>query len=170
MEQLSGYEIAQQRIEGRQKQRFRAGIGFAMFFLLIVLTLLAGPQASACLIPLMVCFGFFALIGGIQLYYASPRGAPSAAVVETEMGWLFGDDWRDVAGTDEFILAQERIRQRRTKRAYFFLHLIIFLLVNAALIPPLLEAVRLMSSGWPRYFLLMFPLVWLGVLGKRASE
>jgi hypothetical protein len=158
VEQLSGYEIAQQRIEARQKQRFRAGIAFAMFFLLLFLTLLAGPAAYGCLVPLILTFGLLALFGAAQLYYASPRGAPSIRVVEDQMNWLFGDGWRDVAGTNEFILAQERIRRRRTRRTQFYFHLTIFILAAIAMMPLLISGI---PSG---SLLLLFPLIWLSIV------
>jgi hypothetical protein len=131
MEQLSGYEIAQKRIEGRQRQRSLFGIWIGLLILSALLFLLGGTMVAGCTVPMLVIFGFLAVMEGIQLYFASPRRAPSPAMVTDEMGWLFGDDWRDMAGTQEFMLAQERIRRRRIRQGYFYLDMVVFLLVNA---------------------------------------
>jgi len=168
MEQLSGYEIAQQRIESRQRRRYRAGVWVALFIIAGVFLMLAGAPAAGCIIPLMVCFGFFSIMDGIQIYFASPRQAPSKEMVMDEMGWLFGDDWRDVAGTQEFMLAQERIRRRRIRRAYFFVDLIAFFVVNAGLLFLIGRTFNTYSASSSAGCLTIFVIGWLLFLGGHA--
>jgi hypothetical protein len=159
MEQLSGYEIAQKRIEERQRKRHRVSVWVVLMIVLTITSLIAGPRLFGCSVPLIVSFGFFAIMDGIQLYSVSSRRAPTPEMVDDQMAWLFGDDWRDIAGTQEYMLAQERIRRRRVRRSYFYLHLATFLLVNAGLLLLLIESFTRSTSAFG--CMLLFPFIWL---------
>jgi hypothetical protein len=161
VEQLSGYEIAQQRIEQRQRKRYRVGAWITLCILSGIFLLLGGIRTAGCAVPLLVSFAFFAFMDGIQLYFASVRRAPSPETVADEMNWLFGDDWRDIAGTQEFMLAQERIRKRRVRKAYFFLNVVAFFLGNTALF--LLMASN--AASGTMNCLLLFAIGWLVIMG-----
>lgn len=171
MEQLSGYEIAQKRIEGRQRQRNRFGIWIGLLILSALLFLLGGVPAGRYTVPLLVIFGFLTIMEGIQLYFASPKRAPTLMMVEDEMAWLFGRDWRDMAGTQEFMLAQERIRRRRIRRGYFYLDAIVFLLVNGTLwyfgIDSMTKKFSTFSGA--HGYLILFAFGWLVFLGGHAA-
>lgn len=161
MEQLSGYEIAQQRIESRQRRRYRVGVWIVLCILAGIFLLLGGRTTAGCAVPLLASFAFFAFMDGIQLYFASARRAPSPENVADEMGWLFGEDWRDIAGTQEFMLAQERIRRRRIRKAYFFLDVLAFFLGNTALFLLAASSAAASTMGC----LLIFAIGWLIFLG-----
>jgi hypothetical protein len=65
---------------------------------------------------------------------------------------------------NEYMLAQERIRRRRIKRSYFYLHLIVYLLVNAALLYLLIGSFARITSA-PLGCMVLLPFVWLAFLG-----
>lgn len=162
MQKLSGYEIAQKRIEERQQKRIGVGVWGILLILMLAITLIAGPAAVGCTIPLIASMSFFAIRDGIPLYYVSPQRAPSREMVDDQMMWLFGDDWRDIAGTQEYMLAQERIQRRRIRRSYFYLHLAVFLLVNAGLLLLLIDSFTRPNSELS--CMLLFPFAWLTFL------
>jgi hypothetical protein len=133
MEQLSGYEIAQKRIEQRRQKSSRFKVWIALLILAALVTqqsLQANNHNSLCTVPIMLGLGLFIFMDGIELYFTSPRRQLSAHIFEQEMTWLFGDDWQDVAGTQEYMLGQERIRRRQIRQGQFYLHLFISLMYN----------------------------------------
>src|SRR5687767_14581895 len=85
----------------------------------------------ACHRPIAFLMGLFILMDGIELYFTSPHRKLSPRAFKQEMAWLFGDDWKNIAGGQEYMLGQERIRRRQIRSAQFNLHLCISLIYNA---------------------------------------
>ncbi len=170
MEPLSAFEIAQQRLEARQTTRTFFFLWLGLFVALIGVSIFGGSVIQMCMLPIAGLAGLVAVWRGIVLYYSDPRRSPSPASIEQEMEWLYGEDWRETSGTDEFACAQDRIRKRLTERWRFLLHLISFVAVNTLILP------YLWPSGLSLY---PVPLIWLVIVGyhftyafplKRALE
>jgi hypothetical protein len=132
MEQLSGYEIAQKRIEDRRNKSNRFKLWIVLFILAALVTQMFIDDYHFLVfsIPIAFLMGFFILMDGIELYFTSPRRQLSPHIFEQEMAWLFRDNWQDVAGTQEYMLGQERIRRRQIRQGQFYLHLCISLIYN----------------------------------------
>jgi hypothetical protein len=159
MENLSAYELAQQRVEGRQRNRNRTILWAILAAICILLTLVAG----GCALPFAFLTGLFALLSGIEWYSVFKPWSPPPAQMNDEMGWLFGDNWQDTAGVYEYSLAFERIRKRRTARVQFFAHLAFFLVSNFAIWGLILYNVRSFATPGP-ILVVVVPVVWLAVL------
>jgi predicted nucleic acid-binding Zn ribbon protein len=159
MENLSAYELAQQRVEGRQRKRNRTVIWAILAAICILLTLAVG----GCATPFAFFTVVFAVLSGIEWYYASKPWTPPVAQMNDEMEWLFGDNWQDAAGVHEFSLAYERIRKRRTARVQFFAHLAFFLIANFGIWGLILYNVRSFATPGP-ILVVVVPVVWLAVL------
>ena len=137
MEQLTGYTIAHERIEERQRKsnRFKGWIILLIpVGLVTFLSYQAADHTWLCTAPMLLGLGVFLLMDGIELYLLSPRRELSTAVFEQEMTWLFGDDWQVTAGTQEYMLGQERIRRRQVRRGQFYPHLFVSVIMNSRLL------------------------------------
>lgn len=143
MENISEYEIAQRRIEGRRrkKRNLFIAVGFVAFLILLGLAL---PQNFGCILPLGIIAIFVSVNRAIEYYYSSPQSTPSHDQLEQELQWLFGEDWQAYSGTLEYAFAQDRIRKRRTRRWTFLLFdLLFFMPFIAFLTYGILQAGRL---------------------------
>jgi hypothetical protein len=135
MIQFSGSKIPQDRIEERRKRTNRFKVWIALFILAAVGTPLLTTQMAGCTIPIMLGLGALAFMDGIELYLHTPQRELSPQVFEQELIWLFGDDWQGVAGTQEYMLAQERIQRRQDRRGQFYPHLFISVIFNSFFFP-----------------------------------
>lgn len=138
MIRFSGSKISQDRIEERRKRTNRFKLWIALFILAAVVMLLSLQSTNSswqCTIPIMLGFGALVLKEGIELYLHTPQRELSPHVFEQELIWLFGDDWQGVAGTQEYMLAQDRIQRRQDRREQFYLHLFVSLVFNSFFFP-----------------------------------
>ena len=122
----SDYEIAQRRINERQRKKtqFRT----SLFFLAIaILITLISTNAGYCTIPLAILAAFLSTANGIELYYTTPSHAPSEAEIEQETLWLFGEDRHELLSAQAHMFAQDRIRKRRIEKWRFVGHLLLFI-------------------------------------------
>ncbi len=152
MNQLSGYEIAQKRVEDRRNKSNR----FKLWIVLLILAAVVSQQSLQAdnnirlwffSIPIAFLMGLFILMDGIELYFTSPRRQISPHVFEQEMIWLLGDDWKDIAGRQEYMLGQERIRRRQIRQGQFYLHLCLYLIYNAFALNALFNTLESDSFG-----------------------
>jgi hypothetical protein len=137
VEQLTGYAIAHERIEERQRKSNRFKVWIVLLILVGIVTFLSYQAPNYtwfCTLPFLLGLGALALMDGIELYLISPRRELSTATFEQEMTWLFGEDWQTSADTQEYMLGQERIRRRQVRRRQFYPHLFISLVVNSYLV------------------------------------
>jgi hypothetical protein len=135
MEQLSGYEIAQQSLEKRTRRRDRFTLWIALLIIAVFGIIVSNPEFDIVggMVPLVLILGSLAYIDGVELYFSSSKHAPSQEIFEQEMAWLFGESWRDQSGTEEFWLAHRRIHRRRVRRWHFVIHLLAFLVIAGGL-------------------------------------
>jgi uncharacterized protein (DUF58 family) len=159
MGNLSAYELAQQRIEQRQRKRNRTVIWAILAAICTLLTLIA----SSCALPFAFFTVVFALLSGIEWYSVLKPWTPSTSQVNQEMEWLFGENWQDSAGVHEFSLAFERIRKRRTARTQFYAHLAFFLVANCGIWGLILYSVRTFAAPGP-IMVVVVSAVWLAVV------
>ena len=125
MAQLTEFDLAQKRL--KERQRMRTFLILWLAFLLGALFLMViFPSGSGLWIILGLIAGVLAASNGLQLRISSPNRMPRPELVEQEMSWLFGEDWRDFTSAQEYAFAQDRIRQRRLGRFGLLLHLIVF--------------------------------------------
>src|SRR5262249_35789585 len=128
MEQPSDYELAQRRIEQRERRRERFKMSLTLLIFAGLITLLARSMSvGLCAYPVMCGLVVLLAFDGLEVYYLSPEHTPDQATIEQQMIWLFGYTWREYTGTEEYALAQGRIRLRRVRRWYFFIHSLLFL-------------------------------------------
>ena len=133
MDDIKRYELARRRLDDYQKNKTALVFWLAGLTVMIVVTMLAGRMAYTCLIPITAIVGLFTLVRGISVFYARPSRVLSESLIDKEMGWLFGDNWQDQAGEEEYDFASQRIRQRQAGRWYVLLHLLVFLPVSGFL-------------------------------------
>jgi hypothetical protein len=134
MIQFSGSKIPQDRTEKHRKRTNRFKVWIALFILatlVMLLSLQSTDRSWQCTIPIMLGFGALVLKDGIELYLHTPERELSPQVFEQELIWLFGDDWQGVAGTQEYMLAQDRIQRRQDGREQFYLHLFVSLILTS---------------------------------------
>jgi hypothetical protein len=159
MENFSAYELAQQRIEQRQRRRNHTLAWLLVSAVCILLTFVAGN----CALPLVMIAFVLAALSGIEWYFTSRHRTPPPSQVNQEMEWLFGEGWQDTAGMHEFSLALERIQKRRVARVKFAFHLGFFLLANAVIVG--LASYNLTHFQTPGPVMVFsVPVVWLAVL------
>ena len=164
MEDISTYELAQQRIEQRQRKKNHMLLWLSVAAICILLSFVAGN----CVVPPLVIAVIFAVYSGIEWYFTSSHWTPAQAQVEQEMAWLFGEDWQDSAGVYEFSLALERILKRRKARVRFAFHVGIFLLANLFFFILIIFNVHTFHS-LPPIMVLAVPVVWFAVLAYRYT-
>jgi hypothetical protein len=129
------YELAQKRIQAWRRKR-NDTIALVVFIALVsAVCLLAGNSAFVCGLPFILLAGLFALSNVIELYYHAH--APSEADMAQEMVWLFGDDWREMTGAQEYALAQDRIRERRIGRWVLPVHIALYTLAAGVILLPI---------------------------------
>jgi Flp pilus assembly protein TadB len=155
----SAYELAQQRVEGRQRKRNRTVLWAILAAICILLMLVVG----GCALPFAFFTLVFAVLSGIEWYSVLKPWTPPPAQVNDEMEWLFGENWQDSAGVHEYSLAFERIRKRRTARVQFFAHLTFFLASNFVIWGLIVYNVRSFATPGP-ILVVAVPVVWLAVL------
>jgi hypothetical protein len=133
LENQSNYEIAQQRIQKRARTRNVFYIWLGILVVLSLLTVATVPLGPGCayLVPITVVVGLVTLAKGIQVYFDAPGRSLPMPLIEQEMTWLYGENWRSGTGTEEYTFAQDRIRKRWGERWRFALHLLLFTPVNA---------------------------------------
>lgn len=88
-------------------------------------------------------------------------------LLEQEMLWLFGDDWRDIASPAEYTFALLRIQQRRRVRGWFIIFSILVTLITAYVLY-LYLTIRSFGDDMPTLLLLsLFPLAAIVVTAVR---
>lgn len=152
MDNLSPYELAQQRIEQRQRRQTYTQAWLVLAITCFLLTSVAGK----CALPLLIISVCFAVYNGIE-WYTSRHWTPPPALVKREMAWLFGEGWQNGTGVYEFSLALERIHKRRRMQRQFTLHLGFFLLANIFIL-----GLFVYTPG--PVVVLIVPAVWLAML------
>lgn len=140
MVQSSDYELAQKRIQIRLQRRNAFILWLFMFIVSLVLSFAASTYTFNCGIPLALITGFFAAARGYQWYFNTPQQDDPQRLIEQEMAWLFGDNWKATTGPYEQSLAENRIQNRRKNRWIFVVHVIIF-------VPSVLYLVIIAQSG-----------------------
>src|SRR4051812_632497 len=126
MQPSSDFELVQKRFKERQQTRnflVLWGVGFVGDVALWLIF----PESALFWVMLGLLTGVMAASKALQLYTTSPKGTPREKVTEQEMNWMFGADWRNATGSQEYNFAQDRIRKRRFDKLGFILHFVIFL-------------------------------------------
>jgi hypothetical protein len=123
------YDVAQRRMEARERNRDLFLFSLMLTVVLIWLSLGSGQSAN-CMVPIIALVGLITTAKGIQVYYESPHRLPTAKLTEQEMCWLYGEDWANTTSIEEYTFAQDRIRKRRIGRWIFVLHLLVFFPIN----------------------------------------
>jgi hypothetical protein len=159
MDNLSPYELAQQRIEHRQRRQTYTLAWLILAAISILLTFVAGN----CVLPLAGIAVLFAVFSGIDWYFTSRKWTPTLVQVSQEMEWLFGEDWQNATGVYEYSLAMERIHQRRSAQKQFAFHLGFFLVANLFIFGLVVYNLRIFHTAGPSLVLIV-PMVWLAVL------
>ncbi len=162
MENYSAYELAQQRIEQRQRNQNHTLLWLILASMCIVFTMIAGW----CVLPITIIAVLFAVSGIIEWYFASPRGSPPLPQIQQEIAWLFGESWESDAGVNEYALALERIHKRRMSSMKFIIHLTLFLMVNGVIINMIINSIFYNTSQI--LYLGIIPVAWLVVLINHA--
>jgi hypothetical protein len=130
LKHLSAFELAQLRLKERQRKKVLFIIWIAIFGVLMAINIKFGGIAWYWN-PLEIFAIFMAGYYGLQLFYQAPERAPKQQLIENEMGWLFGEDWKDTSGPLEYTFAQDRIRKRRVVRWGFYFHSFFYITINA---------------------------------------
>jgi hypothetical protein len=164
MGHLSGYEYAQRHLMQRERRRNRFILWIGV---LVVLLFGALVGIGFCTLPLLIAIAPLAITEGMELYLLLQRSTPSTEAVEQGMAWLFGDDWRDLAEPQTYMIAQDRIRRQRMSRWRFYMHLIVYLPVNT-LILYLMYTNLFRFNALPSGFELLVSLLWLGLLVRHG--
>jgi hypothetical protein len=120
------YELAQKRIQARTHKRNNTIVLVMFIVLAIIVCLLAGTSFFLDWLPLILSASLFAASNAVDLYYHSPAHQLSSEVVSQEMAWLFGDNWHELSGSEEYALAQDRVCERQIGRWRLFAHLLIY--------------------------------------------
>ncbi len=134
MTNQADFELAQRRIEERDRRRNVFYVWRTLLIILIMANLFGGGAIHGFLVPITALVGLITAFRGIQVYYESPRRSPSAHLVEQELNWLYGDNWRGSTSAHEYALAESRIRERRMERWRFALHLLVYIPINTSLV------------------------------------
>jgi hypothetical protein len=166
MQPYSDYEIAQRRIQERQRKKTQFRASLLITILVLLLTFLGHDvayDAVYCTIPLAVITGLFAVANWIELYYTATTRSLNATEIEQEMEWLFGDKWQEQANIQSYALAQDRIRKRRINKWRFLGHTLFFIPINA-----LLTLAALSGNSLDNYFFAIVVLIWLGLFITHA--
>jgi hypothetical protein len=158
MSQVTEFDLAEKRFKERQRNQVLFVFWLVLFCVTITVNVIWGGIAGFWIL-LEVFTGIAAVAKLVQLYNTSPRHPPKTQSVEQEMNWLFGDDWQQFTGTQEYAFAQDRIRKRGLQRWGFLLHLLFFVPIGAF---SLYSISFLESYGQPGgLFCLAAPIVWL---------
>lgn len=125
-ERGTDFDLARIRLERRNRYQ----VELTLWMLGVPLTALAIHffrlgNTALVLLP-FVSFGM-GIVRSVQLYYNAPKRRFSAATVEDEMRWIFGEDWSITTGPSEFLFAQDRLRRRRLERWLFVIHIAILI-------------------------------------------
>lgn len=164
MEDFSAYELAQRRIEKRQRKKTHTITWLILAVICILLILVVGN----CAFPLAAIAVLFTVYSGIEWYLASTKWIPPQPQVEQEMEWLFGDGWQNFTGVHEFSLAVERIYNRRKTRGQFAFHLGFFALAHVFIVVLIVYNLTNFHTPGP-ILVLAIPVVWLAALAIHFS-
>jgi hypothetical protein len=115
LKELSAFELAQIRLRQRQRKKVLFIIWIVIFCVLIGINIQFGG-IDWYWNPLEIFAIFMVGYYGIQLFYQAPQRVPKQQLIENEMQWLFGEDWKDFSGPMEYTFAQDRIRRRQVAR------------------------------------------------------
>jgi hypothetical protein len=127
---ISEYELAQKRIQIRERKRNRFIIWLGVFVGLLLLIAISASEALFCMWPLVLLPGLICVAAGIDWFFSRNNQQPPAEMVEQEMAFLFGSDWHENTGMQEYAFAQERVRARQRGPWNFALHSLFFLPVS----------------------------------------
>lgn len=160
---ITTFEYAQQRLVSRQKKRAMTLLWFGIFGFLVILAMLQVVNIW----PLTCYSLFMVFFYGLQVNYYSPQKTLPDALIEQEMGWLFGEDWRKYTGSKEYVFAQDRIRERRLHRWLFAIHFLVFVVGSGFI----LDFAYLRDDGTYINICLALPLFWaFGLLLPHAIQ
>jgi uncharacterized membrane protein YhaH (DUF805 family) len=137
MDYQSEVAIAHERLRKRHQQKNIFYIWLTLFTFAVILTIVSVATKTdiyQCTIPMAGIVGLIALLRGIQLYYSSTHREIKDELLEQEMSWLFGENWKETTGYQEYQVAQDRIMRRRAERPLFLLHLLVFIPVNGFIV------------------------------------
>jgi hypothetical protein len=164
MHDMSNYEFAR-RLETRKRLRDVFYIWLLNLGIALAVSVIGGGVCNPCTIPFALISGLIVVTKGIQLYNESPARTPSTDETAEELLWLYGEDWQWMSGPEEQVLAQDRIRRRRSERWLFAVHLLLFTLVNGVVVH---WTLRLLREGGPEGgWLLLVPVIWSTFLISR---
>ncbi len=129
LKELSAFELAQIRLKKRQRKKVLFIIWIVIFCVLIGINIQFGG-IDWYWNPLEIFAIFMMGYYGLQLFYHAPERVPKQQLIENEMLWLFGEDWKDFSGPMEYTFAQDRIRRRQVARWGLYFHLFLFIPIN----------------------------------------
>jgi hypothetical protein len=129
MTETIDFQLAQIRLKDRQRKQSLLLLWLALFCTTIIMNVIFGGIVEWW-VPLEIFTALMVVVKAIQLYYSSPRRSIRSELIEQEMDWLFGLDWREHTGPQEYTFAQDRIRKRRLERWLFALHLLAFVPIS----------------------------------------
>src|SRR5687768_5273154 len=98
----------------------------AGFTFLLCITSFIGTFLPQCVVPSLILVGLGIVAQAISVQVAAPKRTISTALVEQELEWLFGEDWRNSTTAVEYAFAEDRVRQRQVWRAIFPVHLLMY--------------------------------------------
>ncbi len=78
------FELAQRRIEERDRRRNIFYVWRTILIILIMAMICGGGDSHRLLLPIIALVGLITAFTGIQVYYGSPRRAPSTQLVEQD--------------------------------------------------------------------------------------
>ncbi|MEZ4671663.1 MAG: hypothetical protein R3E39_27480 [Anaerolineae bacterium] len=161
---LSEFELAQKRLALRQRHRMFMLLWLGVFGVLVFLTIPFGGAVAGSLLPLTLFTLFMTIFYGLQTYYSSPGRIIKQPLIEQEMTWLFGETWQENTGSFEYTFAQDRIRLRRRNRWLFFLHLLVYVPVNAFVLYGIFDFAVKYREPTMQTICLPIPILWTLVL------
>ena len=161
MQPTSEFELAQKRFKERQRNQFLMIAWFALFCTTMITNVIFGGIVEWW-VPLEMFTLIMAVRKLLQIRYSSPIRTIRVGLIEQEMEWLFGEDWHDYTGAQEYIFAQDRIRKRRMERWGFALHLFAFALAVAFAVNMVLFFAKYGQPGGE--ICLAAPLIWFAFL------